>query len=187
LKINPDLTCNFCQLSFHHDTHGNGKHSLLRHIQTVHYKAKRNNCSFCSFGTSTISSLERHVLNEHDCLSIDATSWHRCCYCDKTFTERFNLNLHMRSVHCKIKKHSCDMCGFTSTGKLKLIRHKQVMHKKKHSCDVCGFSAAGKLKLIHHKQVMHKKKNACDMCGFSCIGKLKLIRHKQVMHKIGSL
>ena len=52
---------------------------------------------------------------------------HNCIFCDKQFTLKANLKVHVETVHEGIKI-KCDKCDYKTGQKVSLRRHQQSMH-----------------------------------------------------------
>ena len=52
----------------------------------------------------------------------------QCPHCFKTFSARCNMLVHVRSVHNKIKRFSCQWCDFDFAQKIHLIKHVERKH-----------------------------------------------------------
>ena len=100
--------------------------------------------------------------------------------CEKIFTIKKNLIVHIRVIHEERKDPKCDMCGkfFSQTKSLK--RHIHTIHEshkdyKCHSCDK-SFSQPGDLK--RHIYIVHEghKDFNCESCGksYSDVGYLMI-------------
>ena len=52
----------------------------------------------------------------------------KCEKCDKTFTTRGNLSIHIKAVHDQVK-YDCVLCDKSFSQELNLKRHKKVKHE----------------------------------------------------------
>ena len=75
---------------------------------------------------------------------------------------------------------SCDQCDYEATDNLKLISHRQLLHKvKKYPCNLCDYQATKRGNLLSHKQSIHEqKKYPCDSCDYQATKKGHLVRHE---------
>ena len=53
----------------------------------------------------------------------------KCTKCDVTFTEKGNMNAHVRSVHEGKKPYKCSLCDYSAAHKPNLERHKISVHE----------------------------------------------------------
>lgn len=77
-----------------------------------------NLCKICSYSAADCLELENHVLLVH--------KQFMCSICDKTYTRRDSLKLHMNS-HTGAKPFKCEFCGMTFAH-----RFTRLTHRKKH-------------------------------------------------------
>ena len=62
---------------------------------------------------------------------------YKCDICEKEFSQKSNLNTHVKGVHENSKKQKCDICNVSFCD---LRRHIKVQHQKiftKVLCDLC--------------------------------------------------
>ena len=123
---------------------------------------------------------------------------HKCTKCDVTFTEKGNMNAHVRSVHEGKKPYKCSLCDYSAAHKPNLDRHKISVHEtdldkkrerlqiaKKHECVKCSLKYGSKGELTRHVNEVHegKKPNKCTQCGKCFSRKPELNRHITVIHE----
>ena len=53
---------------------------------------------------------------------------HKCPTCDKGFTANYNLQIHISTVHLKLKNFKCTDCGHPFGEKGDLQKHIKVVH-----------------------------------------------------------
>ena len=118
-----------------------------------------------------------------------------CSLCGKTLQYARNLKQHMRSVHEGVKRTGivvgcgrnmliCEMCGFTTAEKRRLIAH-QLKHdgKMMYSCPHCDYKTWERTSLKDHSY-RHKtdKKYQCAHCSYTCIQRNSLRGHLKSKH-----
>merc|ERR1712110_843477 len=102
-----------------------------------------------AFGS--LSDLRRHLGSLHFKLKM-----HKCLQCDASFSEKFKLNVHIKSVHEGIKKlyksnqHRCSFCNGSFSRPSSLAEHIKSVHEniKDIKCELCNkfFSSVSKAK-----------------------------------------
>lgn len=82
-----------------------------------------------------------------------------CAQCPSTFSQKFNLNKHERSVHQHLRPFECQTCHARFQQKSHRTMHHLAVHEKlrQFACDLCGasFSWRGVLKK-HRKSIHHR-------------------------------
>jgi len=83
-------------------------------------------------------------------------------------------------------RYSCDQCGFTTTDRTYLKKHKATVHEGvRYPCDQCDrapFTQVGALN--KHKESVHKGiRYPCDQCNFTTTDSTYLKKHKASVHK----
>ena len=93
----------------------------------------------------------------------------QCPQCEKTFSSKQYMRVHIKKVHDKIRDHMCDICSKTFATPKDLANH-QFVHtgEKQYPCHICGKSYQSKDYLIIHTR-MHtgEKPYFCELCGKS--------------------
>ena len=104
----------------------------------------------------------------------------KCTTCDKMFTDRRNLNKHIKSVH-EGNMFSCDQCSKTYTRKASLIDHVS-RHHDKTKCKICNINFSNSITLKKHMQTKHESEQRLNFLQKSrkpiseCTNKYKLDR-----------
>ncbi len=186
--------------------------SLVRHIRSVHHKAKPFSCTLCdkSFALKQYLSIHidavHHKLKSFPCklcdksfrysrsLDLHVRAYHkklkpfRCTFCDKSFTQKIHMKIHVDVVHHKLKPFSCILCDRSFGRKGWMIKHMNIVHRKlyfKHFlCTLCKKSFSSKLYLRRHVDIVHKKLKlfTCKFCKTSFAKKGALSDHLDVVH-----
>ena len=104
-----------------------------------------------------------------------------CNRCDTSFTQIGNLNVHIKSVHLKVK-FNCEFCDYQSTRKGNLERHINSLHLhlKPLQCNECDYSCAESGHLKTHIDSVHKKirfRCSFDGCDKTFSAKTTLSKH----------
>lgn len=157
------------------------KPDLYGHIVRMH---KEQVCPFCSEHFVGSNDLQRHVTkahpNEDEVQDI-------CPHCGKLVKY---LRSHIRTVHKRIKKFSCDLCN-----KNFVTRHGVEQHFRVHTNErpfQCSYPDCGKrFKLLcqvkqHEERHGPKQNYICDMCGLNLASKYSMIQHRKTHFNIGT-
>ena len=112
----------------------------------------------------------------------------QCDKCQKRFSQKVNLQVHIKRVHDKISDMKCEFCDFAASTACEINKHTRVMHlsgpirKKSHACNECKYSSYTQSGLIHHKKSSHtivaeENQHKCEDCEKKFIHKSKLVIH----------
>jgi len=158
---------------------GSSEESDVEYIETsveLHY----HTCTMCDFKSPSKAKLAFH-LKTHFICKICGKMFHgnqgkrdykrhlkkhqtpfdyKCSGCDKTFSESWLLNRHIKEVHNSLPKdtYSCSKCNQTFKFKSYLNRHLQsdnCSKKKVYTCIICNTSFSFPSKLKRHMQQKH--------------------------------
>jgi len=107
-----------------------------------------------------------------------------CEQCEKQFTHRGGLNLHIRSVHEGVR-YQCEICDHKSTTKGDLKVHVQSIHEGvRHQCEVCDFKSTTKSGLGVHVRTVHEGvRYPCNICDYQATERSKLNKHIRFKHE----
>ena len=140
-------------------------------------------CENCKMTFADAEYLVRHQVR---CKN-HAESSIRCDICNRGFTAKGSLELHIDAVHLKKKEFGCSLCG-----KLFARKHILKVHldthagKKDFECSVCGKKFLQKSNLNRHQRI-HEAKNygyGCRFCGQAFTQNKHLKNHMVTMHQI---
>ena len=67
----------------------------------AHFKKEHANCAFCDRKCSSQRELQRHIESQHSGSTLEQRKNIPCTYpgCNKSFTKKYNLSVHIRSQH----------------------------------------------------------------------------------------
>lgn len=94
--------------------------NLTEHIKSVHKKEKCYFCSLCTYQTMFKSDLAKHDESVHKKMR------KTCTECGKQIA---NLPEHIRMVHRKEKRFSCNFCGYMCAKQSDMKKHTKNVHK----------------------------------------------------------
>lgn len=167
--------CSFCNRHFRKFT------KLQDHIKT-HTKARLFPCKTCKRKFTTDVLLTRHEIIHSDLITqIKSESVPRCIICNGTFTNKSDLEEHMREYKQRLQTEiiNCQYCEKPFSKLSALIRHmKSHDQNKTHLCNVCNRTFAMGQELIDHLN-RHKgfTPHKCHLCNKSYMQITKLKNH----------
>ena len=94
----------------------------------------------------------------------------KCESCDRTFTRKIGLKLHVDIVHKGIAKITCKICNMIFQTNSKLKAHIEAVHEKikKYKCDQCFSKFAASYNLRQHIATVHEgrfQQFQCPSCS----------------------
>lgn len=107
------------------------KLSFTQHLK-IHSGVRDKQCEMCSFKAISTTHLQRHVRARHT-----KEKSHFCMFCDRAFSERYNMTSHMRKQHLEKKTmivkaseifYSCIVCCNLYSDEFKLKQHIEKAH-----------------------------------------------------------
>lgn len=115
---------------------------------------------------------------------------HKCEVCSKSFSQLFNLNIHLK-LHDPEKgakeRHKCEICGTTFTDPRSLRRHgAKHSGERKFKCDVCSKGFLYSHNLVNHKRShLQDKRYKCEEegCCKAFVTSGELTRHRKSHEK----
>ena len=191
--------CDICQslhrymsaLKIHRKTHSqiknfecnicDKKYSEIRRLKS-HIDFEHNGigyeCKICNKSFASPDKLKRHLFTHSD-------KKIKCDQCDKAFFNKQNLQIHISTVHLKLRPFKCNECGKDFPVKKNLTGHISAVHDKikKYQCDVCQLKFSQKHHLDQHMP-MHTgiKPFDCSICGKSYTTRNSLNQHTINVH-----
>ena len=107
-----------------------------------------------------------------------------CNFCDKKFSQRGHLQVHMDALHNGLR-FPCSHCGKEFKQKPHLQRHVESVHLGvRYKCDQCDHQATQISNLVTHKEMVHENKiYFCKFCDFHAKSRTQVRKHKNRQHK----
>ena len=135
-------------------------------------------CSICDYANNLKGNLTRHLFVH------GIGERFKCDKCDRDFTTKHSLEVHIRTHDKNEKKVSCQICQQKFSQKGHLTTHMQIHEDKTIPCDQCSnmFGTERALKL-HKKYVHVLKAFKCVHCNQKFKIEQRLIRHIKSIHE----
>ena len=108
----------------------------------------------------------------------------QCTFCNKTFTQSGNLNLHLR-IHTGERKYQCELCSSFFTTSSNLQAHTKITHSstRDFNCSTCPLTFKSSTALASHEQTHSTEKAfVCAYCQKGFTKKSYLNGHINTVH-----
>ena len=150
---------------------------VLKHIEKKHFGQPKLECDVCNavfyqeldynehasdhtrnFNKIECETKEKERNYKNDVKSIGNKKSHKCDVCNKIFSEKNNLTLHMEKAHIEGKRYSkCGQCHCDFNSVLEILKHMEKEHfgQNKFECDVCNVMYYKKVDLKEHTSTNH--------------------------------
>ncbi|KAJ0169997.1 hypothetical protein K1T71_014603 [Dendrolimus kikuchii] len=150
------------------------------HYDVMHNNKKPNTCGKCSEKFVDYFTKQKHMVEKHGIKPI----LYKCNVCEKAFTRRYTLSLHLKRCHLDEKDIKCDFCPYMCFTKTELRAH-MLKHgaEKSHECIICKKSYARKKTLKEHMRIhTNDRRYVCSVCGQAFIQNCSLKQHLKTHH-----
>lgn len=146
--------------------------AMKDHVDSVHLKIKKFECTICDYKCSLKQCLTSHMRGIHN----QGREQIPCPYegCSVRRLSNSAIQLHVDSVHLKIKKHFCHLCQYSCCDSNSLRIHLRGVHDYggKYQCSFpdCTTKCVTKAALTNHVNNKHLKihsYHACSGCEFT--------------------
>ncbi|KAI0230176.1 hypothetical protein LSAT2_019433 [Lamellibrachia satsuma] len=138
-SVHQQLICEQCLKLF---LHPNKLHQHMRlHLSTVHWL-----CTICRRSFRRKEHLCHHI-SCHQNMQL-----HQCGQCNKGFTARSMLQLHLERQHGSKTEHVCKPCFMEFTDTATFAKHEK-HHRQcevQYTCQQCGFTGDDRLSVVKH-------------------------------------
>ncbi|CAH0598675.1 unnamed protein product [Chrysodeixis includens] len=154
------VVCSECGKTFHN------RHTLKMHEKGHHLSLV---CQHCGRVYKNKSTFKKHVdLNicGQKARANPSEGKFTCDYCNKKYTQKISLRVHIQYEHGNYKAHICKFCNkkFWAQSRLKahLVKHTR---EKKFTCSTCGGKFVSKESLLYHTRThTGEKPYKCPHC-----------------------
>ena len=186
------LKCSRCDVTVQ------SKERLKRHEETSKGVQNIQTCGECSFNSCTSSGLKS---KSHKCSkyvpSIDekcpknannnSKRPHQCDKCNRSFSNKANLEIHLKT---KDELKMCESCDFKSCTKLGFSNHMKKIHGTKlpkliqlngFECPKCDQKFHSSVNLRSHEKTKQDE-HICEECGFKSCTYLGFLSHLRKTH-----
>lgn len=159
--------CNICKCTV--KTSYDFKKHMISHKTTNSYT-----CNICGTSFTLKKVMEAHIRNEHSTRrrtkKPDSENDKLCFQCNKNFTSKPSLHVHMHTKHWDGEFYVCDICETTFS---EMHDYKKHIKENNHStqgptpkqCSVCGLDFDSRIRLKTHTAVKHGQGLKCSICG----------------------
>ncbi|XP_035302083.1 zinc finger protein 64 isoform X7 [Cricetulus griseus] len=136
---------------------------------------------------------------------------HKCDFCDKCFSRKDNLTMHMR-CHTSVKPHKCHLCDYAAVDSSSLKKHLRIhSDERPYKCQLCPYASRNSSQLTVHLRshtgdtpfqcwlcnakfkissdlkrhmIVHsgEKPFKCEFCDVRCTMKANLKSHIRIKH-----
>lgn len=112
-----------------------------------------------------------------------------CDYCNKKYTQKMSLRVHIQYEHGNYKPHVCEWCGkkFCSQSRLKAhtVKHTK---ERNYPCTICGGKFVSKESLLYHTRThTGEKPYKCPHCEYRFLSASRRSDHVKRHHLGGNL
>ncbi|XP_028027297.1 zinc finger protein 660-like isoform X2 [Bombyx mandarina] len=173
---------------------------LRKHLQEEHTStAESNICRSCGYKTDSAGLLQKHIFEQHNnCKASKNTKVEQsiknqkyipavCPECNKTFSNKYNMFVHMKSHSDPHAAHGCDQCARTYRSAATLRAHRRLAHRglMPHPCPRCGEPFPTRAaRDLHARLHSGHRPYRCPQCGKSYRAKNTLDRHMEMHQNI---
>ncbi|XP_032524300.2 zinc finger protein ZFP2-like [Danaus plexippus] len=172
------IVCSECGKTFHN------RHTLKMH-EIGHYL--KLVCQDCGRVYKSQTTFKKHIdLNicSQKTRASPANAKFTCDYCNKKYTQKVSLRVHIQYEHGNYKSHECKWCKkkFWAQSRLKahIVKHTQ---EKKFQCNMCGGKFVTKESLLYHTRThTGEKPYKCEFCDSRFLSTSRRVDHMKRHH-----
>ena len=146
-------------------------------------------CHLCDKSYTKVYHLDDHMKKSHGDVDISVHGGNQkfsCKPCGKTFEQRLELALHIKSMHEGQKNYKCRICEKSYSTHQYLVQHNDTVHLglQNFACGKCDKICSDVEDLKHHIATLHDDSifTACDICDKKFDNKYNLTAHIKKIH-----
>lgn len=172
------VICSECGKIFH-NRHTFKMHKIGHHLEIV--------CHDCGRVYKSQSSFKKHKdlkICGQSTRASPANAQFTCDYCNKKYTQKVSLRVHIQYEHGNYKGHICKWChkSFYAQSRLKahIVKHTQ---EKNFPCNICGGRYITKESLLYHTRIhTGERPYKCDFCDSRFVSASRRSEHLKSRH-----
>ncbi|XP_039761783.1 zinc finger protein 320-like isoform X2 [Pararge aegeria] len=176
------VVCSECGKTFH-NRHTLKMHEIGHHLKIV--------CQDCGRVYKSKTAYKKHKeLNvcSQKTRASPANARFTCDYCNKKYTQKVSLRVHIQYEHCNYKGHVCKWCNksFYAQSRLKahIVKHTQ---EKNFPCNTCGGRFITKESLLYHTRIhTGERPYKCEYCDSRFLSASRRTDHVKRRHTSSS-
>ena len=201
--------CQVCELTFSHSVELNVHKRTFHKEDTTSPEVMQYQCTECNHGEKKEENIIKHIETKHSKIlspakitkQVPPTSKkkptvinhednvHNCNKCAKVFTEKAELEGHVRKTHQaekKAKEFDCPICNFSNTSEAEVAKHIECKHTEK--CNICQSEFTSRPEMENHVNSVHKYPKTsnsftCKMCTHAFRSENELKAHTSKVHE----
>lgn len=109
----------------------------------------------------------------------------KCEFCDRSFSFKSNLRIHLRTIHALKDLFNCNECDKRFEFKRQLTAHNRLKHffvnaAERYPCPQCERTFSSVSTLQGHQINMHSDEFQCEFCNMKFQNKSDLFEHRNV-------
>ena len=167
--------------------HFKGKQGMERHSRVQHEGIKPYPCVMCDQSFFYHGDLKMHKIKVHDQTHLKIDRSATCPICDKKFSSKRVVTLHISAIHHpeREKSYECDKCNKSFHFEDRLKQHCNEVHMKikLFTCAVCLKRFSRKAHVESHMSVHNGAMFPCGECDRTFTQEQNLKRHIKGNHR----
>ena len=159
----------------------------------VEPKQELRNCLQCDFSTINLANLKTHIRKAHDKIKANPRPKKKACpKCEYKAADTRDVERHVKAIHDKVKDHECPICDKFFSQKVHLNVHIKTVHwmgtskdklpKEVKPCPQCDYLAPSNTALKYHIKSIHEmsRDQKCPKCDYRGIYAKDVLTHVKV-------